>query len=210
MNTSENEALNAVLQKDYEVDVEKYFRKGWEILQPNIIQMVGFFLIVAIVVIIPIAGAIASGPLLAGFTFVVLAILRGKSFVFNDFFKGVTNKYFLQVFLVSLVGGILICVGMLFLLAPGIYLAVAYMFALQFVIDWDLEFWPALETSRQFVTKQWVQLFILVLALTALNFVGALCLGIGMLVTAPLSICIVVCAYDDLAGNKANGSRREA
>ncbi|CAN1211820.1 Integral membrane protein [Tumidithrix helvetica PCC 7403] len=210
MNTSGNEQLDAVLQKDYTVDVEKYFRKGWEVMQPNIIQMVGFFLIIAIVSSIPGVGVVAAGPLVAGFTFVVLAILRGKSFVFNDFFKGFTNKYFLQLFLVYLVSSLLIAIGMLFLLIPGIYLAVSYIFAIQFAVDWDLEFWPALETSRTFVAKQLVQVFILSLALVALNFVGALCLGIGMLVTVPLSFCIIVSAYDDLAGNRANDSTRSA
>ncbi|MEE3718466.1 hypothetical protein V2H45_17130 [Tumidithrix elongata RA019] len=218
MNSSGNEQLDAILQRDYEVNIEKYFRKGWEVLQPCFLPMIGFILVVFLInlvlAFIPILGSMASSlisaPLAAGYTFVVLAILRGRSFEFNDFFKGLTNKYFLQLFLISLVGGLLIFVGMICLLIPGIYLAVSYTFAIQFAVDWDLEFWQALETSRAFVTKQWLQVFILTLALGALNFVGLLCLGIGIFVTAPLSICIVISAYDDLAGNKANGSTRSA
>jgi uncharacterized membrane protein len=217
MNSSGNEQLDAVLQKDYEVNVERYFRKGWEVIQQCFPQMVGFILgvmlINVVLAFIPILGQIASslisGPLTAGYTFVVLAILRGQPFTFNDFFKGLTNKYFLQIFLISLVGGLLTALGFLFLILPGIFLAVCYTFAIQFAVDWDLEFFDALETSRKFVMKQWVQVFILLLALFVLNLLGILCLGVGILVTAPLSICIVISAYDDLAGNRAKGSSRE-
>ncbi len=218
MNTTGNEQLDILLQKDYEVNVEKYFRKGWEILQPSFGPMIGFFVVIALInavlSFIPAVGgsiaALIGTPLAAGYTFVVLAVLRGQSFTFTDFFKGLTNKYFLQLFLISLVGGVLCALGFLLLVLPGIYLSVSYVFAIQFAVDWDLEFFQALETSRKLVSKQWLQVFVLLLAIMALNFVGALLLGIGVLVTAPLSLCIIVSAYDDIAGNKANGSTREA
>ncbi len=209
--------LDAVLQKDYEVNIGKYFGKGWEVLKPSFGQMIGFFLVTFLInlalAFIPILGQIASilinAPLAAGYTFVVLANLRGQSFVFNDFFKGLTNKYFLQLFLISLIGGLFIALGFLLLLIPGLYLSVAYTFAIQFAVDWDLGFFEALETSRKFVTKQWFQVFLLLLVIGLMNILGALLLGVGLFVTAPLSICIIVSAYDDLAGNKANGAIRE-
>lgn len=210
--------LDTVLQKDYEVNIGKYFGKGWEILKLSFGQMVGFFLITFLINLflgfIPILGQLASilinAPLAAGYTFVVLANLRGQSFVFNDFFKGLTNKYFLQLFLISLVGGLFIALGFLLLLIPGFYLSVAYTFAIQFAVDWDLEFFEALETSRKFVTKQWFQIFLLLLVIGLMNILGAFLLGVGLFVTVPLSICIMISAYDDLAGNKANGSIRGA
>jgi hypothetical protein len=206
MNTNE---LDAVLQRDYEVDIVKYFKKGWTTLQPCFGPMVGFFLLTGLINVIlafiPIVGSLASAlinaPLSAGYTFVILATLRGQSFDFSDFLKGLNNKYFLQLFLVSLVGGLLIAVGFLFLLIPGIYLSVSYVFAIQFAVDWDLEFFQSLEASRKLVSRQWLQVFILLLLIGLMNVLGLLLLGVGIFVTAPLSICIIVSLYNDIAGN---------
>ncbi|BBC24241.1 hypothetical protein [Pseudanabaena sp. ABRG5-3] len=210
--------LEAVLQKDYEVNVEKYFRKGWATLQPSFGPMVGFFLVTCLINVvlafIPVVGQIASAlisaPLGAGYTFVVLAILRGQSFEFNDFFKGLSNKYFLQLFLISLVGGLLIALGFLLLLIPGIYLSVSYVFAVQFAVDWDLEFFQALEASRKLVSRQWLQVFVLLILIGLMNILGVLLLGVGIFVTAPLSICILVSLYNDIAGNTLSSATEEA
>lgn len=215
MNANE---LDAVLQRDYEVDISKYFKKGWATLQPCFGPMVGFFLVIFLINVvlasIPVVGKIASGvinaPLSAGSTFVVLAILRGQSFEFKDFFKGLSNKYFLQLFLISLVGGLLTIVGVLFFLIPGIYLFVSYVFAVQFAVDWDLEFFQALEASRKLVSRQWLQVFVLLILIGLMNILGLLLLGVGIFVTAPLSICIIVCLYNDIAGNTLNSATEEA
>jgi uncharacterized membrane protein len=216
MEASKDEQLSMLMQRDYSIDFSKYFRKGWEILQANFVQIGGFFLVTIginlAVNLVPVIGQIVSSvinaPLAAGYTFVILAILRGKSFTFNDFFQGLSNKYFLQLFLLSLVGGLLTALGMILLVLPGIYLAVSYLFAIQFAVDWDLEFFQALETSRKFVTKQWLQVFVFMLMLVLLNIAGLIALGIGIFVTAPLSLCIVICVYDDIAGNPDNGAIR--
>lgn len=201
--------LDDVLQRDYEVDIGRYFKKGWATLQPCFGPMVGFFLVTCLInlvlAFIPVVGSLASAlinaPLGAGYTFVILAILRGQSFDFSDFFKGLNNKYFLQLFLVSLVGGLLIAVGFLFLLIPGIYLSVSYVFAIQFAVDWDLEFFQSLEASRKLVSRQWLQVFVLLILIGLMNILGLLLLGVGIFVTAPLSICIIISLYNDIAGN---------
>ncbi|MFN6070412.1 MAG: hypothetical protein ACK45T_25285, partial [Pseudanabaena sp.] len=192
--------------------------KGWATLQPCFGPMVGFFLVIFLINVvlanIPVVGKIAPGviyaPLSAGSTFVVLAILRGQSFEFKDFFKGLSNKYFLQLFLIFLVGGLLTIVGVLFFLIPGIYLFVSYVFAVQFAVDWDLEFFQALEASRKLVSRQWLQVFVLLILIGLMNILGLLLLGVGIFVTAPLSICIIVCLYNDIAGNTLNSATEEA
>jgi uncharacterized membrane protein len=199
-------------------DRAKYFRKGWQALQPSFGPIVGFFIVTFLInfalAFVPILGSLVSvlinAPLSAGYTIVVLAILRGRSFTFSDFFNGLGNKYFLQLFLISLVGGLFIFLGFLLLIIPGIYLSISYTFAIQFAVDWDLEFFDALETSRKLVSKKWIEIFVLLLVIGLMNIAGALLLGLGLLVTIPLSLCIIVSAYDDIAGNIDNGSARES
>jgi uncharacterized membrane protein len=74
------------------------------------------------------------------------------------------------------------------------------MFASYLVIDRRLDFWPAMELSRRTVNPRWFGYFALVLLVALLNLAGALALGVGLLVTIPLSFCAVTAAYADLFG----------
>ncbi len=136
--------------------------------------------------------------LTAGYYFVAFQIARNRDAVFGDFFQGF-NK-FLPIFLTSLVSTILTAIGFVLLLLPGIYLAVAYLFAQPLVIDKNADFWQAMETSRKLITKKWFSFFGLLLLIFLLNLGGAMLLGIGLLVTIPLSVCIIAAAYEDIVG----------
>ncbi|AFY74182.1 hypothetical protein Syn7502_02170 [Synechococcus sp. PCC 7502] len=202
--------LETLLNRDYEIKIGEYISQGFEVLKQYFGSFIGFFFLTALITLalnlVPILGGIASSiigaPLGAGFTFVGLAIIRKQPYVFNDFFKGLSNKYFLQIFLLSLVGGAITALGFLLLIIPGIYIAVSYAFALQIAIDWELDFWEALETSRKFVSKNWFSVFGFLLVLGLINLAGALVLGIGLFFTAPLTICSLLVAYNDILGNK--------
>lgn len=100
----------------------------------------------------------------------------------------------------GIVGSLLIGLGFVLLIIPGIYLLVAYFFATSLVIEKRFDFWTALETSRKLVTKQWFSFFGFNILLFLLNLGGLLLFGIGALVTFPLTFCIVVAAYEDIVG----------
>ena len=141
---------------------------------------------------------VVTPALTAGYYFVAFQLARGRDAVFGDFFQGF-NK-FLPIFLTALVAGILTAIGFVLLVLPGIYLVVAYLFAQPLVIDKSADFWQAMETSRKLITKKWFSFFGLLLLLFLLNVAGAIVLGIGLLVTVPLSVCIVAAAYEDIVG----------
>ena len=108
--------------------------------------------------------------------------------------------------LLSLVTSILIAIGLALLLIPGIYLAVAYLFAACLVIDRRLDFWSAMEMSRHAVNPLWFGFFTFLLLLLLINLAGALLLGLGLLATIPLSFCGLSVAYSDLFGFQSNYS----
>ena len=85
-------------------------------------------------------------------------------------------------------------------LAVGIYLGVSYVFAVPLVVGKKLEFWPAMEFSRQLVGKQWLSFLGFAIVLGLINFVGALLFGIGLLFTLPLSFCAIAAAYESIIG----------
>jgi ABC-type antimicrobial peptide transport system permease subunit len=57
-----------------------------------------------------------------------------------------------------------------------------------------------MEYSRKLVTKNWWQFFGLAIVLGLINVLGALVLGIGLLVTIPASGLAVYAAFESIVG----------
>ena len=183
-----------------------YFKTGWGLFKQYHLGFLGFCLLYFVIQLvlnsIPVVGQVASfavsTPLIIGNFMVAAKLLHRQTPEFRDFFAGF--QYFLPLLLLTLVAGLFIGIGMVLLIIPGVYLAVAYMFASYLVIDRGLDFWPAMELSRHTVTPRWFGYFAFVLLLVLLNLGGALALGVGLLVTIPVSMCAVTAAYADLFG----------
>jgi uncharacterized membrane protein len=184
----------------------EYFKTGWGLFKQYPGGFVGFcllnLLIQGLLNGITYVGAVASvaitSPLFMGNFIVSAKLLQGQTPEFRDFFAGF--QYFLPLLLLSLISGLFIGIGILLLIIPGVYLAVAYLFASYLVVDRGLEFWPAMELSRRTIHPRWFGFFAFILLLVLLNLAGAVLLGVGLLVTIPLSFCAVTVAYADIFG----------
>jgi uncharacterized membrane protein len=202
--------LEGLLQKSYAVKIGDYIGTGWETFKKNPGGFVGFTLVVFLINVAvakinqsasPVGTLISllvSGPLNAGFLIVAFKLLKNRATTFGDFFRGFNN--FLPLFLVSLVSSVMIGIGFVLLLLPGIYLAVAYTFALPLVLEKKMNFWDAMEFSRKLISKNWFSFFGFAFVLVLVNLAGGLLLGVGLLVTIPLTICAIAAAYADIVG----------
>lgn len=145
-----------------------------------------------------IASIVLAGPLNAGLFIVAFKLLKQRPTTFGDFFLGFNN--FLQFFVANLLMSILVFAASLLLLLPGIYLGVAYSFTTALIVDRKFDFWEAMETSRKVITKRWFSFFGFVVVLVLINIVGVLLLGVGVLITFPLTACAIAAAYQDILG----------
>ena len=190
-----------------EVKIGDYFKAGWELFKKYPAGFVGYFILIVVISYIlqsiPVIGWLAGlalvTPLNAGFFVVNAKLLRHQKPEFIDFFSGL-KFYFLPLALFGIVSSLLITLGLILLIVPGIYLIVSYIFPLMFIVDRGLDFWPAMETSRRSVQPHWFKFFVFFLLVFLLNLAGALLLGVGLLVTVPLTHCIFAAAYDDIFG----------
>lgn len=190
----------------------EYFKTGWRLFLNYPGGFIGFFLIYLVIQTVlhflPWLGGVASfvvGPALLMGNFIVSAkLLQGHTPQFSDFFLGF--RFFVPLLLTALVGGVLTAVGFVLLVIPGVYLLVCYLFASSLVVDRRLDFWPALETSRRTVQPMWFGMFAFVLLLAVLNLAGAVALGVGLLVTVPLTCCTMTVAYADIFGLQSDYS----
>ncbi|WP_294961813.1 hypothetical protein [Sulfurimonas sp.] len=81
---------------------------------------------------------------------------------------------------------VIISIGFVLLIIPGIYFAVSYAFVYQLIVDKGLNVWEAMELSRKTVTKQWFKFFGLSLLSGISILVSALPFGIGLIWSIPM------------------------
>lgn len=184
--------------RGYPVKIEEYIRKGVRIFQ----ERPELFLLYAALYLasLPFGGFLFAGPLSGGFFIVAYRIDRGRFVQIDHLFDGF--KFFLPLFLGTWVSAILVFLGSLAFIIPGIYLSVAYTFALFFIIFGKVDFWKGMELSRKLVSREWFSIFGLVLVLGLLNLLGALAFGVGLLFSIPVSYCALYAAFDDIIGSE--------
>ena len=182
--------------KGYRVKIEEYLRKGLWIFK----QRPELFLLFAAlnIFLMPIGGFLLAGPISAGFFIVAYRIDKGKFVQVDHLFDGF--KMFVPLFLVTIISAVMVFLGSLAFIIPGIYLSIAYTFALFFILFGNSEVWEAMELSRKLVHREWFSVFMLVLALGVVNILGALAFGVGLLFTIPVSYCALYAAFDDIVG----------
>ncbi len=109
-----------------------------------------------------------SGNAQAGLPYLSVRQRFGKRVGIKTCFRGFTARHFKALFITGIVKTLLIILGGLLFIFPGIYLSIAYMFALPLIIDRGLKPWQAMELSRLAVTKAWFRIFAIYIILTGL------------------------------------------
>tara|TARA_R110002072_G_scaffold935_2_gene7579 strand:- start:7971 stop:8675 length:705 start_codon:yes stop_codon:yes gene_type:complete len=107
------------------------------------------------------------------------------------------------IFLTYLLMVVLIIIGFILLVVPGLYLLFAYMLALPLLVDKQLGIWEALETSRKAITPCWFRVVGLSLISAVVVAVSAIPLGIGLIWTLPFLGLVMAIVYRDLVGVSA-------
>jgi hypothetical protein len=155
---------------------------------------VGFFwLAVTIFISIPLTYPIMAGITLLGIRRSVDAPIEVGS-VFQAYAKTI------PLTLVTVVSMLLSLLGYVFFIIPGIYLSVAYMMSFALMIDRDMGFWEALETSRKAITKHWFKIFFLYLVMGILFLIACLPLLIGLIWMLPLFTIVHGILYKRMFG----------
>jgi hypothetical protein len=83
----------------------------------------------------------------------------------------------------------------------SIYLTVSWMFALPLILDKGLPFWPAMQLSRRVAHRFLLPLVGMLLLCWLIMVAGLLALCVGILISAPIVIASMTCAYEDLFGD---------
>jgi hypothetical protein len=197
---------NGYLQRHAVIDISGAISRGWALLRDNMAVLVGAtvlgWLVALGLAFVPILGWIVGFVLLGGLDYMFVRRIRGETVQVGDVFAGF-NLAFVNLAMAGLVKWLLVSLGCLLCILPGIYLGVGYVFALPLVVDKKMEFWTAMEVSRRVVHRHWWSTLALVIVLAIVACAGFLLCGVGALVTIPLSSAAFMFVYEDLFGAPA-------
>jgi hypothetical protein len=193
-------------------------RFGWEKTKANLNLVVVLTLAAALATGIPSAiaeGLKDSAPALSGLfriassvislivgvgvTRISLRLHDGGTATVRDLFT-VEGPLLWRYFLASLLYALIVAVGTILLVIPGIIFAVRYVFYGYAVVDRGALPMESMRQSAEATKGVWGNVSLFGLVLILLNILGAILLGVGLLLTAPTSAIAAAWVYRRLTG----------
>lgn len=197
--------------------IGEVIRFGWETFKKNALLSIGILI-----------GLVVINSLISGITgafdesnFIVILVINILSLVVSTWLSVVMYRLIIKItdgkavstedlktepmllvrfFAAQLVAGILIVIGFVLLIVPGVYLALRFMFAPYAIVDKNLGPIEALKYSGE-LTKgiKWQLLGYSIVAILII-LVGAIALLVGLLVAVPVVMFASVHIYRKLQG----------
>ena len=137
-------------------------------------------------VLLPVIAGFLTMPLCAGVFSLILRRVgyEEKTYGYLSIFS--QYKKTLKLVGVYLLTTLLIIVGFMLFVVPGVYLTVAYVMAFPLITERDMGVWQAMEVSRKAVSKKWFKHFILLfLSVITVSVTAVITLGIGLVRVLP-------------------------
>jgi len=105
-----------------------------------------------------------------------------------------------QIILATVLQAILVGLGFLLLVLPGIYLTIGYGLTLPLILDRKMSAWEAMETSRKAIHMVWWKVAGVLFLMGFIYAVSAIPLGIGLIWTVPMFVVLAGVVYRCLFG----------
>lgn len=142
---------------------------------------------------------------------VFLRISRDEKVSFNNIFEGLTPKLFLQFFLLSILVSIFVLAGLILLIVPGLIVMIMMVFANYILMDRPASaiktdsFWLAMKESHTLTKGHKWNIFVFLIVLIGINILGVIALGIGLLISVPVSAISLAILYDKFKAKNGHG-----
>jgi uncharacterized membrane protein len=154
------------------------------------------------------SGTMMIGSLLSMVIGVIFsaAMIRMGLDILDDKYQGFTQSFSLPVsayvntFLGTVLYYIVVFLGFLLLIFPGLYLALRYQFYSEFIVDRNVGVFESFRLSAQATKGKKLSLFAFSLVIGIVNVIGLILLGVGLLATIPLTYLAYLAVYRVLSG----------
>jgi uncharacterized membrane protein len=174
----------------------RWIGQGWDVVKDDL----GIFVVMTIVMVVAngFCPFLLQGATTAGFQVSFKRKLRGQKADLGDLFQGF--QFFVPTLVAHLLISIFAFLAFLCLIIPGLVVAAMYTFTFLFIVDKRMDYGEAMRASHAVVKQDYLGYTLFLIALMALNFVGFLCLIVGLLVTIPISMGAIAVAYQEVVG----------
>ncbi len=132
-----------------------------------------------------------------GFIKIILKLIDGQKAELPELWA--YPQYLLRMIGASIVYGIIVMVGFILLIIPGIYLALRLQFYSYYIVDKNAGALDSLRMSWKATDKNVINIFLFMLLIVGINILGALALLVGLLITIPVSFIAVTLLYRKLS-----------
>jgi uncharacterized membrane protein len=178
-------------------------RFGWRTVRERAVFVVGTFLAaVAVPWLVEWGGDVAlseggpqfamwlittavSATLALGLARIYLRFRDGERPIFENLFDGLAQIH--KYLAASIVAGVAVGMGLVLLLIPGVVFLIRLWFLAFVIVDTRCGPLDALQQSWEISRGHTLDLFLFFILLVGLNLLGLVCLGVGVLVTLPIS-----------------------
>lgn len=202
--------------KDF--SIEKALTASWQVFKANWMLVLGVGFVMVLVqwlpgllaemgvvsetglsmAVVSLLSTIIGIILTMGWIYIAIKLMRGDSAEFSDLWS--KTDRLVPYFLASLLIGLLVGLGLILLVIPGIILALMYMYVPYIIVDTKAGVMDALKQSSELTKGIRLKLLAFVVVLIGLNIVGALLFGLGLILTIPLSALAQAYVYNRLIG----------
>ncbi|MFP4459621.1 MAG: hypothetical protein ACLFSQ_08555 [Candidatus Zixiibacteriota bacterium] len=196
---------------------------SWNLVKANIGQLILIMFIALVIMFIPLILAgltVQNSELLStvfsfafwglqviiilGFIRIGLKIHRSEDISIGDLFS-VTDKL-LSYLIAALLYSIIVGIGTLFFIIPGIYLGIRFGMFPILIVDENLGPIEAFQRSSEMTQGNILNLFLLMIVLNLINVIGSIPFGLGLFITMPLALVAYIHAYSLLSGEVSSSN----
>ena len=121
------------------------------------------------------------GPVNYGVAYAYLRAARGDKLEIKDMFESFKN--YLNVVLANLVVGIIVFIGFILLIIPGIIFACKLAFTPYLVVEWKMDVITAIKESWRMTDGYALDVFLIGLLGIPIVIAGLICFGVGVIVS---------------------------
>lgn len=183
----------------------EWINQGWEFYKEEFFNIFLLCLIANIIIWAVSAftygfgGIIIRGPIYCGIYIALFQkMTTGEKVDISMLTEGF--RQFIPIFIASLIISIFVAFGMILCIIPGLIIASMYMFTYPLIVQKHLNFWDAMEESRNLIFKDLITftIFHTIILLIALS--GIIGCFVGIFFSLPLYFCIIAVVYKELYG----------
>jgi len=191
-----------LLNREFELDSCKYIKLAWQKYKEFWWGYTGIIILFVLIEYIPYIGPVVAWPLaLSCFIATSNSLRTGQPIVARDFLQGYV--YYLPLFALNMITGLIIVFGFLLFILPGIWLGISLAWGPTLFLEYHqcgISIIDCMIISFKVVNKNFCSMFVYSVLVCLFVLSGLLLLGIGIFVTIPIAAIAAVFAFDDIFG----------